>query len=83
MIRALARINMKISAIHHTIGTMCISTDEFLCAAGLKANSANQGDKVQKREALLKKQAAQEKAKAVNTDGEFSSQTYNNCFTGS
>jgi len=72
MIRALARTNMKLSAIHHTVGTMCISTDEFLRAAALKAHSANQVEKVKKREALLKKQATQEKAKAVNTNGDIS-----------
>jgi hypothetical protein len=50
---------------------LCISTDEFLHAAALKASSANQVEKVKKREALLKKQATQQKAKAVNTDGEL------------
>lgn len=72
MIQALARANMKLFAIHHTFGMMCISIDEFLRAAVLKENSANQVDKVKKREALLKKQVTQEKAKAVKTDREIS-----------
>ncbi len=63
LIQALTKTNMKLSAIHHTVGTLCISTDEFLRAAALKASYANQVEKLKKREALLKNMQHNKKLK--------------------
>lgn len=72
IVRSLAGSDLKLSAIHHMVGPMCISGDEILKILLLiKHWSQKRLANNKNHEVLVKKKAMQEKTKAVNAAGEI------------